>query len=262
MENNITNYSEMIRKKVESKLEDISHLLYHFNMDNELKYEVLIQSLQLNDSEYMTTTLKNYGLLSEQSQRETDFLKRTIYIQSYSDFYLMNRFYKKIEKNDPEFAKITYEMIEHYFQNKSIYVRMLKSMFEFKSLSAYDKVILIKSLTEEENEMLKSINPFYEYEKKLYNIEITKEIILRQMSKWENSFGLEVSLEETKKFIFKLYSLDPSNINKLFEELNLEEIPNPQNEEEGIMFNGTFITKEMLESKLKEISNAKEKLKK
>ena len=255
------NYSKQIRNKTKQYVENAGEFLNLFGIDNSLKYELLIESLKCNDDSTTIDILKQYRMFSEQKQRETDFFKRTIYIQGYTDFYMMSRFHNKIEKNDSSFINIDYETIEKFFDDSDLYTIILKSMEEFTDLSAYDKIILLKSLTNEENKMLKSINPFFEFEKNKYDIEIGKELILKQMDKWNKYQGLEKSLEETTNFIFKLYNLDPSNIDELLYQLNVEGL-NIHPDGDYIKYNNTYITRNIIRKNLnKEYSN-KQKIKK
>lgn len=255
------NYSKKIRQKTKNYIDDVELFLNYFEMNSSLKYELFIESLKCNDDSQLIDFLKQYGLVSEKKQRETDFIKKTIYIQSYTDFYLMNRFHNKIEKNDSSFININYENVEKFFDDSDIYIVMLKSMEEFNTLSAYDKILLLKSLTQEENEMLKSINPFFEYEKNKYDVEITKELIIKQMNKWVNSFGLEKAINETSKFIFKLYDINVLNVNSLFLELDIIG-EKDQISDEVINYNNLYVTKNNLNSKLREEYNNKQKIKK
>ncbi|MBE6159810.1 MAG: hypothetical protein E7157_02045 [Lactobacillales bacterium] len=265
------NYSSETRKTldyllkvIDMQLKEIFESLKYFNTNKDLRYESCIESLQ-NSTEInqITEMFKLYGLITDEEQKRLEFIKQSIYVQAYTDFYVMNRLLNKIKKEDPDFQKTTYEIIEkQYFNEPSIYVVMLKCMEEFKNLSAYNKIIAMKNLTPKEDKMLKSINPFYEYERNLYDVEITKELIMRQIDKWKKNFDLEKSLHETINFIFNLYKLNPNNIKNLFEELSLDQILNSQSEEESILFNNTYITREILNNKLEEEYNAKEKVKK
>lgn len=255
------NYSKQIRNKTQIYVENAGEFLDLFGIDNSLKYELLIESLKCNDDQTTVELLKQYRIFSEQKQRETDFFKRTIYIQGYTDFYMMSRFHNKIEKNDSSFINIDYEKIERFFDDSDLYTVILKSMEEFTDLSAYNKIILFKSLTKEENEMLKTINPFFEFEKNKYDIEITKELIIKQMDKWNKSFGLENAVKQTSKFIFDLYNINSSNINNLFEQINIQGKKNPI-EEDVIKYNDTYITEDILIEKLNEMYSQKQKIKK
>lgn len=269
MENKI-NYSKSIRKTfkkllqmTEIELKEYIDVLKEIGVQVELQYEACIETLQNSTkNNQITEMLKLYGLISDYDQRMLEIIKTSIYIQSYTDFYILGRYLNTIEKNDRNFSKINFEIIEkEYFNTPDIYVMMLKSMDLFENLSAYDKIISHKKLTKEENEMLKSINPIYEYEKNKYDIEITKGLITNQMNKWKKSFDLETAQEKTIEFIFKLYSLNPNNINELFEELNITG-EKQLIDDEAIIFNDTYVTKEILTEKLKEEINNKEKVKK
>ena len=273
MEKNLlqNNYSNEIRKTldhllkvIDMQLNEIFESLKYFNTNKDLRYESCIETLQgSTEINQITEMFKLYGLITDEEQKRLEIIKQLIYIQAYTDFYVMNRLLNKIEKEDSELQKITYETIEkHFFNEPTIYVVMLKCMEEFKNLSAYNKILAMKNLTSKEDEMLKSINPFYEYEKNIYDIEITKELIMRQIDKWKKKFDLDKSLDETINFIFNVNKLNSSNIKKLFEELNLEEISDYTNEEESILFNNTYITKEILKTRLIEEYNKKEKIKK
>lgn len=267
----VKNYSKEIRQTlnnlltvVDVQLKDVIGAIEYLAGNNDIRYEACIETIK-NSTEInqITEMLKLYGFITEYDQKRLEIIKTSIYVQAFTDFYVMNRFINKIEKNDSDFPKVTYEMIEkEYFRDPSIYVVMLKCMEEFNNLSAYNKILAIKNLTLEEFEMLKSINPFFEQEKNIYDIEITKELIITQMDKWNNRFNLDKSLEETIKFIFRVYNLNNSNINKLFEELEVKGIENSKDENEVIIFNGSFITKEALSSKLEEEYQSKQKVKK
>lgn len=254
------NYSKQIREKAKKNIEDAGNFLRYFGVDSSLKYELFIESLKCNDDKDLINQFKQFSLISEQKYKETDVFKITIFIQGYTDFYIMNRFHNKIEKNDSVFMNIDYKSVEKFYDDVDLYTVVLKSMEEFTNLSAYNKIFLMKSLTKEETEMLKSINPFFEFEKNKYDIEITEEFILKQISKWNNSLGLEKALKETINFIFNIYELEPSNLNTLLEQLNIEG-EKVAIEDEIINYNDAYITREMLSEKLKEVYDVKEKIK-
>lgn len=256
------NYSKLIREVTSKFLNKIDEYLSYTN-SNYNKYEIFLSALKLDDFPLLKKMLKEFGLLTDYKERLIEVLKTCIYIQSYTDFYIIGRYQNLIEENDDEFGKIEYKIIEEFFNNVGLYIIMLDSMREFNNMSAYKKIILMKSMNEEDNKKLKNINPFYEYEKNKYDIEINKELILSQMSKWEKSFGFDRSLEETINFIFELNYLNPSNIIKLFSEFNIEKYKSEFiKNEETIFFNDIYINKDILKEVLIKEYDIKKKVKK
>lgn len=213
-------YSKEIRKMTNKLLNEIRNKLSFLQSQPNFEYEVLNQSLHINDDEQFTNMLKKLGLLDDHSQRLMDIIQNYIYIQSYTDFYRMCRLQNKIDIEDSIFHKIDFEILLLFFCDPDIYVEMIKSIEEFSNLSAYDKIIITKLLTEKEHNKLKELNPFYEYEKNMYDITVTKEFILRHIDNWNKSFDLEKAIDATSDFILNLYQLDKVNIKTLFDELN------------------------------------------
>ena len=242
-------YSKEIRKIINKILNETRKNLFFLNSKPNYEYEILNQSLKMTENEKFTSMLKKLGLLDEYTEKYTNVIKNFIYIQSYSDFYRIGRFKNFIEAENSSFVKIDYDKISYLFDDPDVYVEMIKSVEEFSNLSAYDKILITKMLTKKEHNKLKEMNPFYEYEKNMFDIKVNKEFILRQIDNWNKNFDLETSMNATADFILKLNDLNNKNVEILFNEINFNYDENLDNKEK---------IKEILE---KEYSN-KQKIKK
>ena len=124
---------------------------------------------------------------------------------------LYNRIVKAINEDSYNFLVCDLKSIGYF----------VKATNDFDNMSAYDKVLMIKSLEEENRELLNKLNPFFIEEYNKLNVNVDRIFIMRQIVKWINGTGDAVhAIEETAIFLSKLFNISDDNIEVVTDIMN------------------------------------------
>lgn len=197
-------------------------------------------------------------------------LERLIQVQALTDYYRYIKCDDLIDgTNNLEFfpKSNSDDDILNLFENVDLSNKMYDALVEYSEASAYDKILLEKSLDSQDIGRLKKLNPFFEDEHNKYNVEINLDLIKRQLGKWQNCFkdDPDESYDVTSTFLIALYKINKVECLKVLEELlnslnkNIS-IHNCYPQKDAITFNGMIIDKDILVQILKDFdTQTKEK---
>lgn len=85
--------------------------------------------------------------------------------------------------------------------------KIIQKMIDMVDASALRKVELFKSLDDKDIELLSSTNPYFMQEYEHYNIEISKDFLIRHLHIWEKKTDYETAISLVTKFIMNIYKL-------------------------------------------------------
>lgn len=126
-------------------------------------------------------------------------------MQMYTDYYRNERYLSLILDKPFCIASFKYFFERENYSTGIFENSMVSSLKKFPDLSAYEKVLQTKCLSEKENIYLMGKNPFYEYEKNKYDIDITLDFIRKHIGIWQKKFNdEEKSYDGAVDFIYKL----------------------------------------------------------
>ena len=189
-------------------------------------------------------------------------LERLIQTQALTDYYR----YIKCDDLIDQTNNLTFfpksnsdDDILELFENVDLSNKMYDALVEYSEASAYDKILLEKSLDSDDMDRLKKLNPFFEEEHNKYNVEVDLDLIKRQLSKWQNCFkdDPDESYEVTSTFLISLYKINKIECLKVVEELlnSLDKniyIHNNHAQDNSIILKGMIIDKDILTQILKD----------
>ncbi len=192
-------------------------------------------------------------------KKQFEVLERLFNFQLFTDYYRYVKYQDIIyDKDDIKNLEVIneYSEYEKLFQNRNLYLEMFDSLLEYYNASAYDKILLSKCLSDFDINKLTKINPFFYNENKKYDVDISLDLINRQIQKWQKSFPKDIqkSYYETSDFLINLYKINSNISKKIIQEIieNLNKnifIQNTYTDNESINVNGMIID-EMLLSKI------------
>ncbi|MBO5182872.1 MAG: hypothetical protein J6B64_00505 [Bacilli bacterium] len=213
----IRDYSKEIRN-LANYLVDYS--LDSYNVKNNMGYrvKVLAKIIQLYGSEFIVHPLINI-FKTDDYVRGFKYVTTLIKMQAYTDYCRYQKYIFVL--TNKEVNILPYECFEENIQDGYIEDSMLGSLLKFNSLSGYEKILYTKSLSMNEHNYLKSLNPFYEIEKDKYDIDITLELIERHIEKWQKSFeDKEKSYKAAANFLYNLNKINDNDARKILTEIN------------------------------------------
>lgn len=212
------NKSQIFRKRIINTYIAMQHMVKDFN---ELDY---IAAISKKPSKIFLDTI-------EFRQIDVEFV--IFQMQLITDLYIQNKYAKtkgyvinSVENVLLDDA-LENKVVDSALKNKNICFDSYKATYDFYNNSAYYKVLLMKSLSEEDVQKLKDFNFMFEEEYNHFNVDITKEFIIRQINKWLHAFpdnNLR-AFTETASFLIDLYNIDEDLVvdvvGDMIEELNL-----------------------------------------
>lgn len=224
---NNQNISKQIRKYVYKQC-DLLDTIFSDLSDND-KAELLFKSLDSLENNASVHILNGYqipDILDFSALRGTALFTR---IQMYTDYYRSAKLQDKLYGTNVinTFPKIkSYKDIQKFSKNEYIQFEMFDSMKEYNESSGFDKVLFAKCLDEKDVKLLKSINPFFEYEYDKCNVNVDLDFMVKQMEKWQKHFpdDLDISYQRASTFIFELYQLRKEEAENLLIDLFREDL--------------------------------------
>ncbi len=191
-------YSKLTRKIAI----DLHKIVESKKLSEEVNNRIFLNSLNYIDTYSYLKKIQLIGI-GERSYRFARLISTMIRTQMYTDYYRNEKYLSLL--SNKKLNVISYEEflnngINNHFENS-----MVSSLERFPDLSGYEKVLQTKSLNEQENIYLIKNNPFYEYEKNKYDIEITLDFIKKHIGIWQKCFNdEEKSYDGAADFIYKL----------------------------------------------------------
>ncbi len=263
------NYSKELRKFIQNLSSNTKKILINIKNiscldSDEISYISIINSIKVVESifEYSNTDYK---------LRITKIKNTFIILQLYTDLYKKLKYKEKFSKLDIEdislLAEIsqlsTYDQIINIFDDKYVINNSFNATLTFNSLPVYEKILQIKSLSEEDCKKLGELNPIFNNEKQNYDININTDFIIRQIGLWQKKFNdnLEKSYDGTVDFIFNLYKVRKEEAVKLVDlilkdlNIDIKGFNNINPSSETIEFQNYKLTKDELKSILKDYYN-------
>lgn len=99
------------------------------------------------------------------------------------------------------------------------YIR--KATLSYKEASAFDKVLYVKALDENDINLLSKYNPLFMDEYNHFNVELNNDFLIRQITKWINAFKDEnKAYMAAASFICNLYHINKELVNDYLVELS------------------------------------------
>lgn len=250
-------YSTKIRRIIEKIFDETAEI--YIQSFPGIRDSELLSSIEM--SMLLSVELNEELGLSSKIGKENAVIMPLIKSQLYSDLFLKMSSRKKLKglsaKEKIAFENIKsindYEQMTKLLYNDMYMINALLITLIFEQMSAYDKIIIYKCISDEEYNKLCILNPLFKEEYEKYNVEITEELIIRQIKKWNKSFPNcgNIGLSQTIDFLFDLYETtgESNFIEKVYENFR-NKSPNrvlKENDEESLVL--SFDDGEILLSK-------------
>lgn len=255
------------------KVREITKSIYN-SMKNYTKetyggfYTRFIDSIflrSLNKTNEISAQLYNILNISEQDIYASIAISTMFQYQMFIDYYKKLNLEEKIEKistletQELEILRnsTTPETIVECAKklDSDMPYNMLQTMFQFSSLSVFEKILQIKALSDIDVDKLTSISPFFIIEKNKYDISISLSFIKDRINKLNNGAlkdDTDRTYNETINFIFDLNKIRKEETISLLDEIIVEssdtEIKQTKDEEESIQCSYGYVSKDKLKS--------------
>lgn len=219
--------SDVIRQFIMSALNILQNKIRNVFKKYNVVYNEYIARFALNSSLYQRYAKESevYNLLLTRcpnaevvkTNKGLIALEKAVFL---SDYYIVTTYKLKTQNEDSKSSK-TYNTLKtireksfDYITESLDLVTMMELIKEIKNASFYKRIVIFKSLNESDVEFLKSINPFFEEEYKLYGIDITPEFIVEEINKQhETNLPNEAIYQEISRLLADLYRVDDDLIN-------------------------------------------------
>lgn len=204
------NYNRKVRKTLNKLFTKIKKELKNKKFSNDIyAYNVLISILK-------NSKIKEYNILLN-----------LFYMTGYSDMYMDLNYKLKTNKISIEEQEIfnLLKMIDNckdleiLFNSQSILIYAMDKIFKFNDLNGYDKIFIVKLLSDDDVKKINRINTLFFIDYKNYNIDVDIHFILNQMNKGIVAHSREQLLFDASQFIKKLILIDDKNIIKTLKRL-------------------------------------------
>ena len=212
----IRNYNREFRKFI-CKVESLFSSYCELNNINELKDP---QSLYLS----IFNSIANGGMFNPIVRLLYGLLLMTGYSDSYMMLLTKDKYntltneesiYFKLLKN----VKSNDELVKLFNSNQVLASYAISSIVEFNKMSAFDKILRVKRVSDMEKEKIKNINTLYYQDLENYDIEINIELILNQIRKGLNTYPLDKLLMDSSMFLNELKNANESSAKKILSHL-------------------------------------------
>lgn len=215
------NYNKQIRKKIVDDLETIMVKKYIPLKDAIMIYQQFLYNMLDNGNEYQKIFISYLiGLI-------------------YSDSYTVYSYKQKNNINEP--VEIDTFSILHKLEdyddlkgeisaNPDVFCKMIQSTYQFNECSGLTKVLMVKSLSEKENEKITEIFPLHSENLTDYNKDIDLKSLIKNMNGQKKYYEKVMTISfadgifiQTAGFIRKLAELDKNSAYKLLKEIVIED---------------------------------------
>lgn len=198
-----------------------------------MKSDDFYGKLWLNNSLYerLSNSMESYDmaqkcLKDEAAAKVNVVLMALEEITFLSDYYIFSTYKFKTQNEDNKDLSVenTLKSIRDkafgYITKSLDLVAMTDATKEIKNASFYKKIVIFNSLDETDIEFLRSINPFFEEEYKLYGMNITPEFIVDEINQ-QNDTNLpnEAIYQELARLLADLYRVDEDLINDVISDI-------------------------------------------
>lgn len=225
--------SDVIRQFIMSALNILQNKIRNVFKKYNVVYNEYIARFALNSSLYQRYAKESevYNLLLTRypnaevvkTNKVLIALEKAVFL---SDYYIVTTYKLKTQNEDSKNSK-TYNTLKtireksfDYITESLDLVTMMEVIKEIKNASFYKRIVIFKSLNESDVEFLKSINPFFEEEYKLYGIDITPEFIVEEINKQhETNLPNEAIYQEISRLLADLYRVDDDLINDVISDI-------------------------------------------
>lgn len=225
--------SDVIRQFIMSALNILQNKIRNVFKKYNVVYNEYIARFALNSSLYQRYAKESevYNLLLTRypnaevvkTNKVLIALEKAVFL---SDYYIVTTYKLKTQNEDSKSSK-TYNTLKtireksfDYITESLDLVTMMELIKEIKNANFYKRIVIFKSLNESDVEFLKSINPFFEEEYKLYGIDITPEFIVEEINKQhETNLPNEAIYQEISRLLADLYRVDDDLINDVISDI-------------------------------------------
>lgn len=215
------NYNKQLRKKLVDDLETIMVKKYIPLKNAIMIYQQYLYNLLDNGDEYQKIYI-NYliGLIYSDSYKiysykQKNNINKSVEIDDFSLIY-------KLEDFDDLKGEIS--------ANPDIFCKMIQSSYQFNESNGLTKVLMLKSLSEEENKKISDIFPMHSVDQESYDKYIDLQTISKNMRGQKKYYEKVMTISfndgifmQTAGFIKKLSELDKKSSYKLLKELIIED---------------------------------------
>lgn len=268
-------YTKEIRKIIEIIYNKLSITLKerNYDFDNDLLYSMVIDTLNLSERIYIN---RDNSYIDQISYVMTLATVTMIRNQMYIDYYKKLNLLLKIgeidikQKRDLEILKYYSEPLERCDLSRTMFSSISKNMVEtiinYKEQSVFEKILQVKALSKEDIDILSNNNPFFEQERKKYDVDVNSSFIKDRINRLNNGKykdNNKQTYEEITNFIFKLYKVKSEDIISFVDEICIEYadlILDCENDFDIINSNYGNISKNNLNKILKEMTKTSTKV--
>lgn len=203
-----------------------------YDVDSDLLYSMIIDTLNLSEKIYLQ---RGNSYIDQISYVMTMSVITTIRNQMYIDYYKKLSLLLKTgeidikQKRDLEILKYYSDPLERCDLSRtmfsSISKNMVKTIIDYKDQSVFEKILQVKALSKEDIDILSNNSPFFEQERKKYDVDVNSSFIKDRIIRLNNSKyknNNEQTYEEITDFIFKLFKVKSEDIIDFVDEICLE----------------------------------------
>lgn len=217
-------FSEQTRKYIKTLLCVANQCFYISNNDS---YDMLRNHLDLSERNFgnrLFLKSDNNIPITEFDLKKSKLLAIASKLQLYTDSYLLTKYddYYNNTDNLKSIKVNNYSELKNKLLSKNNFDKMLeKSIYYLDYCSTYEKIIAFKLLTEEDEQNLIRINPFFLQEKEKFNKKIDIDLIIDEIEQWQIEIkeDEQMSYIATAIFLFEMYKLDKESTSKIINEI-------------------------------------------
>ncbi len=97
---------------------------------------------------------------------------------------------------------------DNLFIDPNVDAMLVQSSLDFLDLTAFDKVLTFKCLTEDDATVLNAISPLFMQDLITYAVDINRDFFIRQINKLKKAFGEEEAMNIAAKFLIGAFKMD------------------------------------------------------